>query len=196
MGGLLEIKKKIEQMGAKRQIQNLLVIVLAAAIIVIASSTFVEKGEDNRNSTGQSNIELNKELNFKTTYEERIENRLKAILEQIEGVGEVSVMVTLKVGSEIVPATNVIESESQTSEKDSSGGTRTIVQRSVDSKIVLKNDQGTEEQPLIVKEIMPEVKGVIVVAEGAENAEIEAMITEAVQTVLGIPAFRVKVYPR
>ncbi len=196
MKDFFNLRDKINQMGTKKLTQNLMIVILAAAIIVIASSTFLEKKKDNRNSVETTGIELNKKLDFKNTYEEQLESRLKSILEQIEGVGEVSIMITLKVGSEIVPAINTIETQSQTDEEDSGGGTREINQKSVDSKVVLKKGSGTEEQPLIVKEIMPEVRGVIVVAEGAENPVIEARVSDAVQTVLGIPAFRVKVYPR
>lgn len=196
MKDFLNLRDKINEMGFKRMLQNLLIVVLIAAIVVIASSTFFENKNDNRNSEQVSDIQLNKKLNFKTTYEEQLETRLISILEKINGVGEVSIMMTLKVGSEIVPATDTVETESQTNENDAGGGTRKVLQKSVDSKIVLKRSSGTEDQPLIVKEIMPEVKGVIVVAGGAGNPVIEARITEAVQTVLGIPAFRVKVYPR
>jgi len=196
MLGFLNLKEKVEEIGVKKMLQNLLIVVVVAVIVVIVSSTFFENKSDNRNSVKGEDIELNEELNFKTTYEEQLESRLKSILQQINGVGEVSIMITLKVGNEIVPATNIIETESQTDEKDSGGGTRAILQKSVDRKIVLRDNPGTEDQPLIVKEIMPEIKGVIVVAEGAGHPAIEAQITEAVQTVLGIPAFRVKVYSR
>jgi stage III sporulation protein AG len=196
MLNFINFKSRMEDMGVRRVMQNLLIVLLVAAIAVIASSTFFEGKRENRNSIETSDIQLNKELNFKATYEEQLENKLKNILEQISGVGEVSVMITLKVGKEIIPASNVIETESETNERDSDGGTRTVLQQSTDKKVVMRNGSGTEDQPLIVKEIMPEVKGVIVVAVGAEKPEVEAKLTEAVQTVLGIPAFRVKVYPR
>jgi stage III sporulation protein AG len=196
MLNFINFKSRMEGMGVRRVMQNLLIVLLVAAIAVIASSTFFEGKRENRNSIETSDIQLNKELNFKATYEEQLENKLKNILEQISGVGEVSVMITLKVGKEIIPASNVIETESETNERDSDGGTRTVLQQSTDKKVVMRNGSGTEDQPLIVKEIMPEVKGVIVVAVGAEKPEVEAKLTEAVQTVLGIPAFRVKVYPR
>ncbi|MBA1337014.1 MAG: Stage III sporulation protein AG [Firmicutes bacterium] len=191
-----EIKGRLKEIGSKKTLQNLLILLLIAAITVIASSTFLDSSRQNRNSIGDSDIQLNKDLNLKASYEEQIETKLKNTLEQISGVGEVSVMITLKVGKEIVPASNVVETESETNERDSDGGTRTVLQQSADKKVVVNSGSTASDQPLIVKEIMPEVKGVIVVAEGAEHPEVEARLTEAVQTVLGIPAFRVKVYPR
>ncbi len=47
---------------------------------------------------------------------------------------------------------------------------------------------------IVLKEIKPKVKGVIVVAQGAEDIEVKEMLYEAVKTVLGISGNRVEVY--
>jgi stage III sporulation protein AG len=192
----ISLKDRIEKVGVKKTTQNLVIILLIASIVVIASSTFFDGNDEDRNSTVVSDIQLNSEMNYMATYEEQLEGKLKTILEQISGVGDVSVMVTLKVGKEVVPASNTVRTESETNEKDSDGGTRTVLQQSTDTQVVLDSGSSSEDRALIVKEIMPEVKGVIVVAAGAQNPKVEAQLTEAVQTVLGIPAFRVRVYPR
>jgi stage III sporulation protein AG len=192
----ISLKDRIEKVGVKKTTQNLVIILLIASIVVIASSTFFDGNDEDRNSTVVSDIQLNSEMNYMATYEEQLEGKLKTILEQISGVGDVSVMVTLKVGKEVVPASNTVRTESETNEKDSDGGTRTVLQQSTDTQVVLDSGSSSEDRALIVKEIMPEVKGVIVVAAGAQNPRVEAQLTEAVQTVLGIPAFRVRVYPR
>ena len=193
---LNSIKEKLYNMGNKKLFQNLLIVCLVAAIIVISADTFFSNNKSSRNSIEETDIQFNIQTDSAVTYEEQLEKKLKGILEQISGVGEVSVMVTLNTGREVIPATNTIETSSETNERDGDGGTRTVTQNSVDRKIVLKNNVSVEDQPLIVKEVMPEVKGVIVVAQGAERVEVAARLTEAVQTVLGIPAFRVKVYPK
>ncbi len=188
-------KEKLYNMGTKRMVQNLVIISLVAAILVIASSSFFGTGDNKRNSIEDKDIQLNRQSISAATYEEQLETRLKGILEQISGVGKVSVMVTLKSSKEIVPALNTVESGSETSERDGDGGTRTIIQQSTDKRVAQGGGSITSDQPLIVKEVMPEVMGVIVVAEGAQRPEVTERLTDAVQTVLGIPAFRVKVYP-
>lgn len=190
------VKEKLYNMGNKKLFQNLLIVCLVAAIIVISADTFFSNNKSSRNSIEETDIQFNIQTDSAVTYEEQLEKKLKGILEQISGVGEVSVMVTLNTGREVIPATNTIETSSETNERDGDGGTRTVTQNSVDRKIVLKNNVSVEDQPLIVKEVMPEIKGVIVVAQGAERVEVAARLTEAVQTVLGMPAFRVKVYPK
>ena len=189
------IKEKLYNMGIKRMVQNLVIVSLVAAILVIASSGFFESGDKKRNSIEDENIQLNRQSISAATYEEQLETRLKGILEQISGAGKVSVMVTLKTSKEIVPALNTVESGSETNERDGDGGTRTIIQQSTDKKVAQGGGGITSDQPLIVKEVMPEVMGVIVVAEGAQKPEVTERLTDAVQTVLGIPAFRVKVFP-
>lgn len=189
------IKEKLYDMGIKRMVQNLVIVSLVAAILVIASSSFFGSGDKKRNSIEDKDIQLNRQSISAATYEEQLEWRLKGILEQISGVGQVSVMITLKSSKEIVPAINTVESGSETNERDGDGGTRTIIQQSTDKRVAQGGGSITSDQPLIVKEVMPEVMGVIVVAEGAQRPEVTERLTDAVQTVLGIPAFRVKVYP-
>lgn len=189
------IKERLRNMGIKRMVQNLLIVAMVAAIIVISTSTFFSKERENRNSIEGTDIQLNRQSISAATYEEQLEGKLSGILCQISGVGEVSVMVTLSSGKEVVPAFNTVESGSETNERDSGGGTRSVTQSSTDKRVASNSGSITADQPLIVKEVMPEVKGVIVVAEGAKNPEVVERLTEAVQTVLGVPAFRVKVYP-
>lgn len=189
------IKERLRNMGIKRMVQNLLIVAMVAAIIVISTSTFFSKERENRNSIEGTDIQLNRQSISAATYEEQLEGKLSGILRQISGVGEVSVMVTLSSGKEVVPAFNTVESGSETNERDSGGGTRSVTQSSTDKRVASNSGSITADQPLIVKEVMPEVKGVIVVAEGAKNPEVVERLTEAVQTVLGVPAFRVKVYP-
>ena len=50
-------------------------------------------------------------------------------------------------------------------------------------------DRGSGEEPLVEKQIEPQVRGVMILCEGAENPVVrEQRVTEAVKTVLGIPA--------
>lgn len=129
-------------------------------------------------------------------YVRNLENELSSILGKIQGAGRVSVMITLKSGKEIIPAKDESVSDKTTNEKDTSGGTRTIDEKTTDDQVVFTSGQGGNSKPLVIKELNPEVKGVIVVAEGAKDSKVKLMISQAVQTVLDIPAYRVTVYER
>lgn len=104
-------------------------------------------------------------------------------------------MITFEMGSEIVPALNTVESRDTTEEKDSNGGTRTLNSESITTNTVISSESGGNK-PLVLKEIKPQVNGVIVVAEGAQDVEVKAKLYEAVKTVLQVPGHRVQVYPK
>ena len=125
--------------------------------------------------------------------EEIIEGRLKEILQKIKGSGEVEVMVTFELGPEIIPASNTVESKDTTEEKDANGGVRTVISESITQNLVTTNST-SGNSPLVLKEIKPQVRGVIVVAEGAEDAEVKMQLYDAVKTVLQISGNKVQVY--
>ena len=50
--------------------------------------------------------------------------------------------------------------------------------------------------PYVVKELEPELSGVLVLAEGAESDAVKAEIVEAVEALFGLPAHRIKVIKR
>ena len=114
-------------------------------------------------------------------------------LSSIKGAGRVEVMITYKSSRGIVPAVNTTESQTITEEEDSSGGVRKVSQKDVNSQTVTMNDS-SGSKPLVVKEMEPEIKGVIVIAEGAKNIRIKMDLMRAVQTALGVSARQVEVF--
>ncbi|QZT32649.1 stage III sporulation protein AG [Caldalkalibacillus thermarum TA2.A1] len=128
-------------------------------------------------------------------YEEALENQLKDILSKIQGVRDVSVMVNLDSTAETVVEKNIKTQESNTTEQDREGGNRQIEDTLKEEQVVIIR-QGNNEEPIVVKTKKPRVRGVLVVASGAENMQVKAWITEAVQRVLDVPANKVSVLPK
>ena len=124
-------------------------------------------------------------------YSSYLEKKLENILGKLNGVGEISVMITLEDSSEKVPATNTTKTTETTKELDSEGGTREVNREDITSQMVSKSNDGSL---VLLKEVKPNVKGVIVVAEGANDLIIMEKLYEAVKTVLGISGNRVQVY--
>ena len=158
---------------------------------MITVSLFNEDLSNKKNETIQvnkkdtSNIELHKD------YGQLLEKRLEIILSEIKGVGKVKVMITLEETTEKIPATNSKINNEKTMETDSQGGVREINRE--DSNIEIATI-GSDGSVLVLKEIQPKVKGVIVVAEGAYDLEIKEKLYQAVKTVLGVSGNRVEVY--
>lgn len=128
-------------------------------------------------------------------YEEWYENQLTEVLSTIVGVSDVTVMVNLDSTEEIVVDKNARIQNSKTMEQDREGGSRELVDQLKDEQVVILRN-GSSEEPVILMTKKPQVRGVLVVAKGAENAQVKAWITEAIQRVLQVQANRVSVLPK
>ena len=191
-----KIGEKLKDFVSKKHVANIIVVMAVLVIALIAYSDFFVKSSNTKSSPGmfQDDV-LVQTVNRELTEEEALEKKLKTILETMRGVGRVEVMITLEMGSEIIPASNTVNSIDTTEEKDSSGGVRLMTSQSSTQNIVTSNN-GSQQKPLVLKEIKPQINGVIVVAEGAENIEVKAELYDAVKTVLQVPGHKVQIYPK
>jgi len=128
-------------------------------------------------------------------YEQYYENMLRDILEAIVGVGDVSVMVNVDATPEQVFEKNTRKSTQLTRESDRQGGSRTVEDTSVDEE-VLRMMQGSKEDPVVVKTLKPKIRGVVVVARGADNPTIKQWIYDVVSRSLDVPPHRISVVPK
>lgn len=125
------------------------------------------------------------------SYADELERRLEKVLSTIEGAGRVEVMVTISASSEQVLQNDLSRQESVTRETDAQGGVRNNYEISEDSQTVLYGEGNGE--PYVVKELMPQVEGVVVSCEGGDRASIQAEISAAVQALFDIPTHKIKV---
>lgn len=141
---------------------------------------------------GQKESEHSKTM---VSYEEHYETQLKEALESIAGVGDVEVIVNLDATeSQVYEKDRVTQSQS-TQETDREGGTRKVEDASTDDKLVVIRN-GDKEQPVVIKTKKPEIRGVLIVAKGAENIQVKKWIIEAVTRALDVPSHRVAVMPK
>lgn len=184
---------------SKKTTANLIIVFCLGLTLILIADFYkdikVDRTEDDSYYEG-TETETEAIDNTASDYVSKLEGDLSSILSKIQDAGRVSVMITLKSGSEIIPAKDESISDKVTNEKDTSGGTRIINEKTTDDKVVFTAAQGGNSKPLIIKEINPEIQGVIVVAEGAKDSRVKLKISQAVQTVLDIPAYRVTVYER
>jgi len=177
-----------------------MITLLLIGIVLLSAGNFVTGGREGKESQ-EKPVESQEAKSFQaisglSVAEKTLEERLEAILGKIEGVGDVSVTLVLKTGPEFEYATNVSSNERKIEENDTSGGERITTETTSDDQLVLVQaaSMGGQE-PVIIKEMKPEVEGVLVVAEGAVDPLVKAKLSRAVQTVLGIPAHTVSVWP-
>nr|WP_245959511.1 stage III sporulation protein AG [Neobacillus piezotolerans] len=127
-----------------------------------------------------------------TDYEKVYESQLKDALEDMLGVGEATVMVNLDSTESKVLEKNTVTKRQMTNERDRDGGTREVEDASVDEQLVIIRN-GEKEEPIVLETKKPEIRGVLVVAKGADNIEVKKRIIEAVTRALGVPSHRVAV---
>jgi stage III sporulation protein AG len=130
----------------------------------------------------------------KRSYEDILEAKLSNVLSQLKGAGSVVVSITLENGSMQQYAKNVTHDSKVVQEKDPAGGTRTTTENKESEQILVSRENGVEH-PVMVQETKPVIKGVLVIAEGAYDSTVKANLTKAVETSLGVPAYRVTVLP-
>ncbi|MCP1421856.1 stage III sporulation protein AG [Paenibacillus xylanexedens] len=123
------------------------------------------------------------------------EDKIKGVLENIVGVGTVDVMVTVDSTEELVVQRNVKDSQQLTEETDASGGKRHMTQYTRDGEIITYEIEG-DQTPIVTKKLKPQIRGVLVVARGAENKVVKDLITDAVEKGLNVAAYRISVVPR
>lgn len=210
MNKLGELARKIQQRigkyGSKKIIEKAVIIAIIGVICLIAGSVlFEDTFKKNAATTTPQAVNQKQEPADPTAAETlgqakgesktEIEENLRSILSQIKGAGKVDVMITFVSGSESVPAVDVNSSENSTQERDKEGGSRDIKENSRDRSIVYEESQGVKK-PFVVKEILPKVKGVVIVADGGGDAEVRSNLTKAAEALLEVAAHKIQVFQR
>lgn len=193
-----EIINKYLKGGKNKNFSNLILIFLVGVILVITASFFNSSSSSNSKSdatTSKSSLDsTNSTAVAVNAYEQDMNNQLKNLLSQIDGVGKVTVMITFESGEETVPALNNNEGSS-TTEDSNSGDKNTTTQGNSSSTVVTINNADGSTKPLIVKIYKPKVSSVAVVAEGADNSLTELRITKTVMDLLNVTDSKVNVLP-
>ena len=117
--------------------------------------------------------------------------KLEQVLGQMEGVGKVSVMVTVADQGEDIIEKDKTEHTSTVTNTDS-GSMEMTTERDSGEETVYE-ESGGEKAPYVSKEILPEIEGVLVVAEGGDSPRIVSDISDAVKALFQVEAHRIKV---
>lgn len=194
-----------KDVNQKKKIENLVFFLILLIIVVIAIN-LIWNPKDNKNSNTVINSEkkfVSQNSNTVVLAEDTVTNTqnqeyilkkdLEKILSNIEGAGNVQVMITYTESSEIKAMFNENVKESTTEETDSTGGIRTISQTDSSKEVVYTEDNG-KKLPITEKVIMPKIEGAIILAEGANDASIKNNIILAVEAVTGLSTHKIQVF--
>ncbi|MEH7417652.1 stage III sporulation protein AG [Neobacillus drentensis] len=202
---LFKPEKNGEKKPGKYQYM-LLVLCIGAAFMLVGnivfkgnSTTQAEPAATNQKAASEDvpafGLKKSSENKAIADYEEKYENQMKKALEAMLGVDDVTVVVTIDSTDKKILQKNTVTKSQTTDETDREGGQRKVVDSSTDEQLVILRN-GDKEVPIVVETKKPDIRGVLVVAKGADNIEVKKWIKEAVTRALGVPSHRVAVMPK
>lgn len=167
-----------------RKIKNPKIIILIFVLVLIVMVYFKISSTSQVGSSSYGQVfYYTNSLDYANALEKKITN----VVSKIQGAGDVTAMLTLESSLEIVYA----ESTNEKNNSTISGGSTTTSTNSSSETIVIKNNG--DNSPLVVKEILPKIKGVVIVCDGAKDVKLKMEIVQAVKALLGIPSDNIQV---
>lgn len=131
--------------------------------------------------SGLPGIESNKtEKSRLDIYINETENRLKKTISGISGAGKTEIFITTENTFETVYASNASVGES------ASGKT-------TEKSLAYSSGSSYGSEPVVIKELCPDIKGVLIVCEGGSNSVIREEIINSVSIALGISKSKIYV---
>ena len=201
---------KDDQSNPKKGKYIYLIVVLTVGTMIMLISNLFINNESSQNAlpTLKNNASIQTEENVETfgkkdstgnsvigDYERAYEVQLKEALDSIVGVSDVSVVVNVDATEKQVLEKNRKSQTQLTDETDREGGKRKVEDQSTDEQLVIIQN-GEKEVPIVVETKKPAIRGVLVVAKGADNIQVKKWIVEAVTRSLDVPSHRVSVLPK
>lgn len=187
------MKKEKFSLGRLKKIpRNQLLIGGLAGILLLVIAIPTEKKADTQKGQEQEQGQEAGQGSYEDMgdYAKRMERRLKQILGDMEGVGKVEVMITLKdEGEQLVEKDT--SRNSQNTQEGSGEDTRTNTQHQSQEETVYSS--GNNGEPFVAKEVAPCVEGVLVVAEGGGDSQVAKNISDAVLALFPVEVHKIKV---
>lgn len=158
------LSRLVQKIKSKKHIEIIIAVIAVAIMLVLYFS--VKTGDKSETATAAG----------VDTYCEKMETQLADVIGSISGAGKTKIIVNWESSTEAQ-----IAYVTQTSGSN------------ITSTPQLITSQGSSG-PVIIKEIYPKAKGVIVVCEGGGNVKIKLDIITAVSTLLDITSDKINVY--
>lgn len=183
----INFKEKFFNPNCRRKNIENLVIFLVGVVIVIIAGSYIFSGDE---------VATISENSVTDVFDADIfESKLAKILSEIQGAGDVKVMISYQTGIETVPLLDTKDSNTVTEENDNDSARRTE-QNSVETSIIFNQEKSGNKVPYISKTIMPIVEGVIVTCDGGGDEVVKANVIKAVTVITGVTANKVQVFPK
>lgn len=175
----------------KKKTENLVFLLIILVITVVAINMIWKDEKEGTDVTNETNKKLADNTEENSISNNSLEEKLEYILSNINGVGNVDVLITYNETEEIIPIYNKTDKKSVTNEVDSEGGTRTIEETDTIEEVIFQNDE-----IVIQKTVSPKIEGAIITATGANNSSVKANIIQAVEAATGLATHKIQVFEK
>lgn len=178
---------KLKEYFKEEKAKKLIVIAGLVGIALIFLSGFIDTKAPAEQGKTQ-NITLTSDI---SAYKQEVEQSLADIVSTIEGAGTTRVMLTMDSSTELVYATDEKITEQNATDKKTGGESADQINNESQSNyLTVKLSDGTE-QTVLLKEVQPKIRGVLVVCKGGEDSVIHQRVLEAVTKALNISSAKV-----
>lgn len=184
------IRKMAERLKGQKK-EQLLVFFLLLGLLIVVLLPVKEKektGKTQPKETAVQSVDTDQ-----GTLAGQLEQQLVDTLSQVEGVGQVKAAVTLETSGKKVVEKDVPVSDSSSSQTDQDGARQDTASSTSEEETVYQRDGEGNEIPYVVQETTPEIRGVVVVAQGGGDPVVERQIQEAVMALFHVDAHKIKV---
>ena len=190
---LKEFLEKYHIGGKSIKKENIVVVLMLGILLMVIYIPVGDRAPKEEEAEVSDNLEKVEENNsYNKEYVLDMENKLKTVLENVEGVGQVQVFITLWASKESILCKDSPYEQTTNVNTDNNGVREENSTYTNEVNTVLVEKDGNTE-PIVLKEIEPEIKGVIVICNGGNNERVKMDILEAVEAVFGISSNKVKV---
>lgn len=164
MNGIDGIKRAAEQVKKSMQRHRLLWLVVLAGLLLLFLPNGGQKKEE---------VQIAEPLSFDLA---EMESRLAETLSQIEGAGQVTVMLTAQNSPRKLLAEDVEQGEKE--EK---------------RETVVLSRGGSTQETIMVQEVYPSYQGAVLVCKGGDNPHVRLQLTEATAALTGLGADKISI---
>lgn len=161
-------------------------IFVLAGLLLLVLTIPTNNGE--KKETGAKEVSYEQE---EEDYGKELEKQLEEILSNVEGVGKIKVMITLKNSKEQVINKDTSFRSDRNSEEIENEKTENEVIEQGEETILVQMDGN--QVPYVVKEYSPTVEGVLIIAQGGDDPNIKVALIEASTVLLNVPSHKVSV---
>jgi stage III sporulation protein AG len=159
---------------------------------LVSTMTHGSSATTQDNGSKQLSMASSQSIDPTLTLENSYDQKLSDMLKQVNGIYNVSVMVTLDSTGNLQLANN----QQQTTQSQSGSAQSTSQSTTVKTDIFTQRTSDGSSVPFVIERTSPKVKGVLVLVDAKDFFVAKSEIINAIAHVLDVPAYKISVEPQ